>query len=523
MSTFDRNSNRPRPRGNVTARQHALKPKGELDLFPIAVFIMGVVSCYTTAVGLYPMLGNWILSYATAFALSVFMVAIALRIPKAYENGSQYKLIAGYIFVAMFSVLLNFNAIYGVFSAEKLLYEELKQNKSELTAIRTRAIESLDGHFGAVETEQKLKEAQALLKEETTNRVDPGYGQNARRINQESVIPLQAKLVAIRTKYDPTVGIIDSVVAKAQSTITLALENKTIPLYREAVDQSIDAYSQVGEMTQNLIGSENFSFEALSFQHRDVGNLNHSLWTLGNIPKLEAKQASSVIVSLLLSLLIDFIVLFVLVMINRPGKGDLNGPEKSEAEEAETILEEEYVSPRYQNIYATRSHRRSNAQSQEMNRRQINGNPWKVEEDPKPEPINPVVAPVSVMTDTEERETDAIPAQEEEMASEVTATDPTASKVMAEEPEADVSPAHEPREEFFAVDMSQDPPSWYLPEEKEGSDTESEEEMFDQTPTLADEPEASEEERSELAADEKSHSALRSRSFPVNGHRVSLP
>ena len=92
-------------------RGEALK---KIDLFPVAVFIMGIVSCYTTATGIYPMLNNWILSYAPAIALSVFMVAIALRIPQAYREGNQVKLIMGYIFVASFSVLLNFNAIYGM-------------------------------------------------------------------------------------------------------------------------------------------------------------------------------------------------------------------------------------------------------------------------------------------------------------------------------------------------------------------------------------------------------------------------
>ena len=118
-----------------------------IDLFPIAVFIMGIVSCYTTATGLMPMLDNWILSYATAIALSVFMVAIALRIPKAYKEGNQTKLILGYIFVASFSVLLNFNAIYGVFTSEKLLYEELKENKSQLTAVTVSAKSALDTYF----------------------------------------------------------------------------------------------------------------------------------------------------------------------------------------------------------------------------------------------------------------------------------------------------------------------------------------------------------------------------------------
>lgn len=303
-----------------------------IDLFPIAVFIMGIVSCYTTATGLMPMLDNLILSYATAIALSVFMVAIALRIPNAYKEGNQLKLIMGYIFVASFSVLLNFNAIFGVFTSEKLLYEELKDNKSQLTAVRVSAKSALDKYFDTRDIEQKLAEAKALLKEETTNRVEPGYGKKARKLNKEVVIPLEAQMETIKSRYNPAVRTIDSLTFDAQQDIDAALTSGKIKEYRQAVDKSIDGHSQIGEMTTNLVGEENFAFEPIVFQHRDVGNLNHSLWTLTNLRKLDPKQASSVIVSLLLSLLIDFIVLFVIVMINRPGKDETEEKEEADAE-----------------------------------------------------------------------------------------------------------------------------------------------------------------------------------------------
>ncbi|MEO0896618.1 MAG: hypothetical protein AAFY71_09485 [Bacteroidota bacterium] len=328
-----KHANRFNSRGPNTNYQAPEESKG-IDLFPIAVFIMGIVSCYTTATGLYPMLDNWILSYATAIALSVFMVAIALRIPKAYEEGNQGKLIMGYIFVASFSVLLNFNAIYGVFTAEKLLYEELKENKTSLSAMQVSSRGALDKYFDTREIEEKLSAAQALLKEETSNRVDPGYGKKARQLNQEVVIPLQAKMEAMKARYDPAVALVDSLVLNAQADIDEALNSGKIKEYRLAVDRSIDAYSQIGEKTTNLVGDENFSYEPLVFQHRDVGNLNHSLWTLTNVSQLNGKQASAVIVSMLLALLIDFIVLFVIVMINRPAT---KKTENKEDEEKATV------------------------------------------------------------------------------------------------------------------------------------------------------------------------------------------
>lgn len=323
-------NSRNNPRSHANANE--LEAEGATHpLFPLAVFIMGIVSCYTTALGLEPMLDNLILSYAMAFALSIFMVAIALQFPKSYQNGTQNRLILGYSMVAIFSVLLNFNAIYGIFTAEKLLYDELKANRQKLTALQVSAEEALDEHFDAQETRQQLQEAMALLEEEKTNPNDYGYGTKARTINKESVIPLQAKMDIIQTKYEPLVTEIDTTVSNALSTIDEALASENVGLYRKAVDASIDAYTTVGTKTANLIGDSTFAYEPLEFQHRDVGHLNHSLWSLAHLGKMEGKEVSALLVSLLLAILIDFIVLFVLVLLHKPGK-----VEEEAAEEAET-------------------------------------------------------------------------------------------------------------------------------------------------------------------------------------------
>ncbi|MCB0836925.1 MAG: hypothetical protein KDD99_09715 [Bacteroidetes bacterium] len=301
--------------------QNDSKKKAEFNhpLFPIAVFIMGIVSCYTTALGLEPMLDNLVLSYAMAIALSIFMVAIALQFPKSYQNKTQGRLIVGYSMVAIFSVLLNFNAIYGIFSSEKLLYEELKENKSRLTALAVKSKEALDQHFQAQKVKEELDQAMGLLEEERTNPYDTGYGQKARRINQEAVIPLKAKWANIQSKFNPSIRKIDSLTTHAHTVIDEALASQNFKEYKNAVDVSIDAYTQVGDLTSSMIDDGSFSYEPITFQHRDVGNLNHSLWTLGHLGEMEGRQVSAVLVSLLLAVLIDFIVLFVLILLHKPG------------------------------------------------------------------------------------------------------------------------------------------------------------------------------------------------------------
>ncbi len=285
-------------------------------LFPIAVWIMGIVSCYTTAVGLQPMLNSLVLSYAMAVALSLFLISIALQFPKAYRLGIQTRYILGYSFVAIFSVLLNFNAIYGVFTAEKLLYQELKENKSRLTALQAEAKNALDNHFSTTDLEENLFTARARLEEEKTNPRDFGYGKKARKINTEEVIPLSAQLETLKKLHAPLIHRIDSIVSNAQIAIDEALTSKDLLQYREAVDKSVDAYTFVGELTQNTVSDSAFQYQPIQFNHRDVGNLNHSLWTLGSLPNMEGRQASAVFVSLLLAFLIDFIVLFVLTILH---------------------------------------------------------------------------------------------------------------------------------------------------------------------------------------------------------------
>jgi hypothetical protein len=309
-------------------------------LFPLAVFIMGIVSCYTTALGLEPMLDNLVLSYAMAIALSIFLVAIALQFPKSYQNRNQGRLIMGYSMVAIFSVLLNFNAIYGVFSSEKLLYEELKENKSRLTALTVKSKQALDNHFQAQQVKEELDQAMGLLEEERSNPYDTGYGRKARKINQEAVIPLKAKWANIQTKFTPSIRKIDSLSADAQTRIDAALASENIKEYKQAVDVSIDAYTQIGDLTSSMIEDGSFSYAPIAFQHRDVGNLNHSLWTLGHLGEMEGRQVSAVLVSLLLAILIDFIVLFVLILLHKPGAAPVKETEKKEQDSSRISFKE---------------------------------------------------------------------------------------------------------------------------------------------------------------------------------------
>ncbi|MEM7658480.1 MAG: hypothetical protein AAF399_20300 [Bacteroidota bacterium] len=339
-------------------------PMSSWNLFPVAVFIMGVVSAYTTALGLYPMLQSWILSYAMAIALSLFLIAIALRIGKAANARQRVQLLLGYTLVASFSVLLNFNAIYGSFSAEKLLYEELKTKRAELSALQVEANQALKDHFQATETEQQLKEAQALLEEERTNPNNAGYGKVARRLNQETVIPLTARLATIKDEYEPAKASVDSVILTATGLIDDALASESLLAYRQAVDHSVDAYAEVGRSIQQLVGKEGLAFAPSQFQHRDVGNLNHSLWTVFHLGQFNSKEISAVLVSLLLAFLIDFIVLFVLMLVDTPTTSEeseaVPQTESNDQEQLELPSSIPQPQPTTRGLYASREYRSSN-------------------------------------------------------------------------------------------------------------------------------------------------------------------
>lgn len=306
------------------------KKNYQWKLLSIAVVIMGGVSSYTTAVGLLPMVENIYISWAIAIALSIFMIAIALFLPQAYQDGNHRQLIFGYSIVAIFSVILNFNAIYGLFTAENLLYNELTRNRSELAAIRTSADEALKNHYGVTKVQKSLDSLRRELKYEIEDPRNQGFGDKASAIYRQ--LPrLEADSIIVYQNFNPISGEIEQKVDSSLSVIDQAIRSTDKKSYRNAIEYSLQTYGEIGESVSSIVGRSAFNYHPLVFENRDVGNLNHSIWTLMNFYKLTGMQIAALMGSLFLSFLIDFIVLFVILLVNKPSRNGrvLNKTEKN--------------------------------------------------------------------------------------------------------------------------------------------------------------------------------------------------
>jgi len=296
-------------------------------LFNAAVLLMAAVSCFTTAKGIEPMLGNMILSWAVALALSIFMVAIALQFPQAYKEGRHRQLIWGYSAVAIFSVLLNFNAIYGSFTEEKLLYEELNVKRNQVEQIATRAENQINEEYGLVEARRAYEEAKVAYDNEVSNPGRSGHGEIAQKLYEE-MTSTEGKVQATEKELGNILEVIETERSRSFQAIDSALESESAEQYRYAIDVAIKGYNEIGNVASTKLGEEAFEYEKVDFIHRDSGNLNHSLWTITQIFNMGGRQATAVIVSLLLSFLIDFIVLFVLILTHAQPKTDVQKNKK---------------------------------------------------------------------------------------------------------------------------------------------------------------------------------------------------
>lgn len=288
-------------------------------LFRIAVIIMATVSCYTTTIGVQPMLGNWLISLSVAIALSLFLVAISFQMPQAFRDKRAGALIWGYTIVGLFSVLLNFNAIYGTFTAENLLYDELKNNREKLQSIQNTSNEVLAKHYRFLKSQKRLDSLNQEYNFELNNPRRLGHGSLAQEIYTQ--IPrAEADFKVAKDNYLPAKAKVDTLAIVTIEIIDKALKSKELYQYKQVVDISIDNYNEITHFVKSKLDKNKFGYdpEKLEFKNRDVGSLQHSLWSITNVFNMPPQQSISVFVSILLSILIDFIVLFVIVLINLP-------------------------------------------------------------------------------------------------------------------------------------------------------------------------------------------------------------
>ena len=304
-------------------------PNGTLEtnqsaLFNLAISIMGTVSCYTTAMGLTPMLGNQLFSIAVAAALSLIMVAIALQLPKAYQENRQAGMILSYVFVAAFSVLLNYNFIFGKFSAEKILYKELAAHKDALSDLIEKGEAMAKNKYDLEALAVAAKEKRSIADEEFQNNIHPGKGKIHRQKDQVAR-KAEQQLTANQENYEALINPIKADMDTILGTTNAALAQADWKTYGQTIPLLTTAHNKLGSKLKSQLPT--FTFEARRFENRDIGQLSHSLGSMFSAKK-NGGDPFAVAVALVLAILIDFIILFAIIVLNRPATAQKKGSQK---------------------------------------------------------------------------------------------------------------------------------------------------------------------------------------------------
>ncbi len=283
-------------------------------LFNLAIIIMGTVSCYTTAMGLEPMLGSRVFSIAVAAALSLIMVAIALQLPKAFQENRQTGMILSYVFVASFSVLLNYNFIFGKFSSEKILYKELESHKDALSDLIQKGETVAKSHYKIEALTAAAEEKRTIANEEYQNNVQPGKGKIHRQKDQAARLA-ESQLKTNQENYLAFITPINEEIDSVLTNTTAAMGQADWATYSDMIPIVTSAYNKIGSKLNSQLPE--FTHENRRFENRDIGQLSHSLGSMFSAKK-NGGDPFAVVVALVLAILIDFIILFAIIVLNRP-------------------------------------------------------------------------------------------------------------------------------------------------------------------------------------------------------------
>lgn len=292
----------------------ANQPRRLNGLYRLAVLIMSTISAVTTALGAEDLFG-FPMAVALAIGLSVLLVAIALNLPRAFQEGRQWTLIAGYTFIALISVLFNFNYIYGKFAAEDLLYTELINKREKVDDIEVAALNTMDKKLEVEDLRKSISEYEQVMKREKNHPLPGESGEGPRY--QEAALNKQLAEERLSVSLDSKRDYYQRVSADTElmkNTIDQATDsNGDLAQYRNAIESTVTSYNEL----RNYLLKEvpEMQIESMRFVNKDIGKLNHTLWTFTQFGKLTGKQKSSLIIATIIALAIDFVVLFVLALV----------------------------------------------------------------------------------------------------------------------------------------------------------------------------------------------------------------
>lgn len=283
-------------------------------LLNLAVVIMGTISCYTTAVGVAPMLGNKFFAYFIAVALSLFMIVIALNLPKAETRAKRIGSIFAYSLVALFSILLNFNAIYGISNANTLLYSEINAKRDSLVSLSSTAIRDIKIKFEVDSWQKKVDAAYQEMELEKLTPGEKGCGPRCRAIYREKVLPSEGNLDAAKREAQKHIPAVEQLLASIHpEPINTVIKSNDPKAIDEGIEDIIKVYQNIARQVEPITDKR---YGSLVYEERGIGNLSHTVNTIFSFRKKGGEEKAAIFVSLLISFIIDFLILFVILFLS---------------------------------------------------------------------------------------------------------------------------------------------------------------------------------------------------------------
>ena len=229
-----------------------------------------------------------------------------------------------YIVLALFSVFLNFNAIYQNIDGENLLEEELSDVRIQLIGIQQKAIKSVDDLYDYSKTSSELDSLENELKREVSHPNRPGFGERSKTL-YDKISSKESQLSGVESKYNSIANKINSIAITPLTLIDTTISTPfLIANYRRAIQKGVNSHNEIGSIMQNEMKESGFLFTKQFFKNDDLGKVNHTLSAISNIKNRSTQQRYSIYSALVFSIFIDLFPLLLSILTSST-KGNKRG------------------------------------------------------------------------------------------------------------------------------------------------------------------------------------------------------
>ena len=291
-------------------------------ILKIAIIILLGISTYTTKVGFELILGNYepvireVISIGTAVAISLLLYYFSTLIPKFMGKSSIIGLAFAYIFIALLSILFNFNFFYGRLIMDDSLNEDARRIQNELIEVRTKAELSLKKFYRIDALELEIDSLKSDHKLEVNHPQRPGRYMRAFKIEQD-LEKAKNNLANQERKLKPVLENINKTASGAIDILEKALQSQDDDNLVSSIENGIEAYKKIVIEIQTRV--EDFNGKQISSDIKRIGKTDFSIKKIVSYFKnedLKADEQQSIPLAIFLSCLFDIPIFIALIAIN---------------------------------------------------------------------------------------------------------------------------------------------------------------------------------------------------------------